>query len=973
MTARAILVVEDNPITRKVVRLTLQGEGYTVVEAPDGRTALEIVATTAPDLILQDLLLPDMDGLDLVRQVRALPAGAGIPVLAFSGFLPKIEEARTLQAGFTDYLFKPIEPSLLAQTVRAYLPAAGRVEQPGRGRRILLVDDDPVMLKLMRIAFENQGFATETARDGLEALDRAREAPPDAIVSDVLMPRLDGFRLALTVRQDPDLARLPVVLVSSAYLEDADRQFANAIGASAYVVRTHDFSESIDAVLAALHETPRPAIERTPEELTEAYSQRIVRQLERQVGLNLSLASRLSVRQAELSILAGIDEALRDAQSLEAMLYKVLDRCLDSAGVSRGAVYLLELDGRLSLGASFGYPDSDRDAVERFFGHADMLRRALGGEEPLSVPSATVAANEATDVLDRAKASSILLAPVIVGGERLGVLVLASGATTLQADWTTFVMSVANRIGHAVGLMKAFARVTAAEERYRNIFEHAVEGMFQAAPEGRLLIVNPAMARMFFHASPAEMVAATGDVARLFVNATGSVEMMRLLGERGIVSGLECEMRRCDGASIWVAISVRAVRDERGRLLRLEGMLVDITERRRAEDALRQTEEQLRQAQKLEAIGQLAGGIAHDFNNLLTVILGRARILQDTMGPDDPARRHLDLIHRTAERAAGLSRQLLAFSRKQPIQPRVLDVSSVVTSIAPMLRRLIGEDVELAVEAGGPLWRVRADIGQLEQIVINLVVNARDAMPGGGHVVIETANVELGAQEPRLQVPVAAGRYVRLAVTDSGTGMSAEVQRRIFEPFFTTKEPGRGTGLGLSTVYGIVKQHEGTIAVDSEVGRGTRFEVYLPAVESAADVAVAEVGEMLPRGGETLLLVEDEDEVRSLAREILQVCGYTVLEAANPAEALRVWNRQGTQIHLVVTDVVMPGMSGRELAEHVRRSRPDLPVLFVSGYAPEALGNHAALTEIGPLLEKPFTPHGLATRVRAVLDAAGAS
>jgi PAS domain S-box-containing protein len=391
-------------------------------------------------------------------------------------------------------------------------------------------------------------------------------------------------------------------------------------------------------------------------------------------------------------------------------------------------------------------------------------------------------------------------------------------------------------------------------------------------------------------------------------------------------------------------------------------------ERMRAEAALEQSEEQVRQLQKLEGVGRLAGGIAHDFNNLLTVITGRAQILLPRLPPDGRLHRDVELIRKTAERAAALTKQLLAFSRRQILAPKVLDLNTVVPSMATMLQRLIGEDIELVFCPGSGLGRVKADPGQLEQVIANLVVNARDAMPEGGRITIETAEVELGEQYAREHVGVQPGRYVMLAVSDTGVGMDAATRARIFEPFFTTKEPGKGTGLGLSTVYGIVKQSGGSIWVYSEPGGGATFKIYLPRVEEVEDAV--EAPPALPgRGTETILLAEDEDEVRVLAREILEGYGYTVLEARRPADAIVIAERYVGPIHLLATDVVMPEMSGRALAERLAPQRPEMKVLFVSGYTDNAIVHHGVLEPGTAFIQKPFTPEALARKVREVLDA----
>ena len=379
--------------------------------------------------------------------------------------------------------------------------------------------------------------------------------------------------------------------------------------------------------------------------------------------------------------------------------------------------------------------------------------------------------------------------------------------------------------------------------------------------------------------------------------------------------------------------------------------------------------DQLRQSQKMEAIGQLAGGVAHDFNNLLTAISGYSELSLRRLNNNDPLRRNLEEIKKASSRATSLTRQLLAFSRKQILQAKVIDINDIVDDMDKMLQRLIGEDINLINLLDPSPCLVKADQGQIEQVILNLAVNARDAMPVGGKLTIETGHVYLDETHVRPDDAVQSGTYVMLAVTDTGAGINPEIQKRVFEPFFTTKEVGKGTGLGLSTVYGIVKQSGGNISVYSEPGMGSTFKVYLPVVGESADSGDARpnVSELRP-GRETVLLVEDEEMVRNLSCEILEMNGYRVLAAANGEEACRVCEVHSGEIHLMITDVVMPQMSGREVAERVAKTRPDMRVLYMSGYTDDAIVSHGVLDDKIPFLQKPFTPDSFAQKVREVLE-----
>ena len=416
-------------------------------------------------------------------------------------------------------------------------------------------------------------------------------------------------------------------------------------------------------------------------------------------------------------------------------------------------------------------------------------------------------------------------------------------------------------------------------------------------------------------------------------------------------------------------VSVAPVLDEQGRCTHLVGAVHDITARKRAEEEHAQTEQMLRQSQKLESVGRLAGGVAHDFNNILGVILGYGELMRPQIGDGHPARARLDQVIKAAHRATGLTRQLLAFSRKQVMQPKLLDLGAVVTDMRSMLERVMGEDLEIAVLSAKPLAAVQADPTQIEQVIMNLVVNARDAMPNGGRLTIETTNVDFDETYASAHPPALPGHFVMLAISDTGVGMDAETQRRIFEPFFTTKGPGEGTGLGLATVYGIVKQMGGYTWVYSEVGHGTSFKIYLPrAEETVVAEAAPAAPEPIPRGHETVLVVEDSESLRDLIHELLTELGYEVLAVTQGEEALALIQQGRHSVDLVLMDVVMPKLGGGELVKRLRAIRPRLRVVYMSGYTDGAISRQGVLDKGAVLLEKPFTAQNLGRTIRTALD-----
>ncbi len=427
---------------------------------------------------------------------------------------------------------------------------------------------------------------------------------------------------------------------------------------------------------------------------------------------------------------------------------------------------------------------------------------------------------------------------------------------------------------------------------------------------------------------------------------------------------LEYRWQRADGSYRWFLSCATVQRDAQGRPEKLVGLMMDVSEHKRLE-------EQYLQAQKMEAVGRLAGGVAHDFNNLLTIIAGYSQILLGLIPSGDPMHGYAEEIRSAGQRAAELTRQLLSFSRRQVLQPRVIDLNGVIAGMEKMLRRIIGEDVRLVAAPAKDLGRVRADPGQIEQILLNLAVNARDAMPKGGKITIETANVAWKESCTAAGEAGHRGPCVMLAVSDTGYGMPPEVKARLFEPFFTTKEIGKGTGLGLATVYGIVQQSGGHVSVYSEVGKGTTFKIYLPRVDEAAEALPKAAETAVPRGTETVLLAEDEDRVRVLLREFLRTADFTILEAADGEKALQAFKDHAGPVHVLVTDTVMPGLDGVELARQVAALRPQMKTIYMSGYADRAAVHHAKIPEGAPFLQKPFTPDVLARKIRELLDSKG--
>ena len=552
--------------------------------------------------------------------------------------------------------------------------------------------------------------------------------------------------------------------------------------------------------------------------------------------------------------------------------------------------------------------------------------------------------------------------PLRAGGQTFGVLVVQSYREDVRfgerdKEVLTF---VSQQLASAIDHKRHEEALRQSESRYRSLVQSAVYGIYRSSVDGRFLDVNPALIHMLGYDSADEVVKLDPQ-REVFVEPAEHERLLQEFQRTGCLDSAEVRWKRKDGSVITVRLSGRAATELDEADQALEIIAEDITERRALED-------QFRQAQKMEAVGRLAGGVAHDFNNLLMVVSGYTEVLMEALDQNDPLLVKVQAIQQAADRATTLTRQLLAFSRKQLLELKVVDVNSIVADMERLLRPLIGENIDLTTKLTPNVGHTRADAGQLEQVIMNLVVNAKDAMPDGGRILIQTseADPDTARREHSLIEP---GTYILLSVSDTGAGMDRETQSRIFEPFFTTKEKGKGTGLGLSTVYGIVKQGGGYIFAQSEPGCGTTFRIYLPRVADPADSPRVDKHAQAAAGGsETVLLVEDEESVRELVRETLKTRGYRVIEASDGIAAMRVSEEYQGNIEILITDVVMPGMSGRELAKRVAAARPNIRVLYLSGYTEDAIIHEGALEPGTGFLQKPFTLQVLARKVREVLQ-----
>jgi len=677
------------------------------------------------------------------------------------------------------------------------------------------------------------------------------------------------------------------------------------------------------------------------------------------------------------AVLSDINQAIVREPELDRLLSEACRIAVDTGGFTMAWIGLMKAPGgKLARTAQAGADADTQRVVDRLItleppAGCAFTQRAVETGRPAvcdDIERDPAAASWRAEALPRGYRTMAAF-PILRNGASIGAFNIYAGTPgAFDVEECRLLEELAGDIGFAIGVHEREAerrlaeeQRRAAEDRFRQLAESIQQVFWMADPRGGLLYVSPAFETIFgrscesLTASPGVWMDAVHPDDRERVEQAAYARSRR--GDYDEVYRIV----RPDGAVRWIRDRAFHMYNDAGELYRLVGTAADITEQR-------QLEEQLQQAQKMEIVGRLAGGVAHDFNNLLTVINGMADLVLAALPEDDPTRDDLTQIRLAGDRAAALTGRLLAVSRRQILKPEIVDLSAIVAGLREMIVRLMGEDVTLVLELAPELASVKADPGQIEQVVLNLIVNARDAMPDGGVLTIETRTVTVDATYAAEHPGTRPGPHAMLAVRDTGVGMDESIRRRVFEPFFTTKPQGKGTGLGLSMVYGIVKQSGGSIWFHSEPGHGSRFTIYLPHVADAPAPRPAPPPLAAAGGHETVLVVEDEPPLRELAARVLTAAGYTVLQAANGAEALALLERHADPVHLVFTDVVMPGMNGRELAARLATLRPGIRVLYTSGYTEDAILRHGVLDDPGRFLGKPYTPSVLRRRIREALD-----
>lgn len=956
MRAR-VLIIEDNPANMELMSYLLAAAGHATTEAWTGEQGLELASQSAPDLVLCDLALPGIDGYAVASRLKGETSLAAVPIIAVTASAMVGDRDKVLAAGFDGYISKPITPETFATEVERFLPRRAPMAT------ILVVDDLATNREVLVTLLGYQGHRMIEAADGSLGLAAARAERPDLIITDILMPVMDGYELVRQLRLDPATRSIPVIFYTAHYSQREARALSLSQGVSEILTKPAEAEEVLRIVARALD---RGTAGGGPVEIRAEDSQFEREHLRLLTDKLFETADDLRATNARLRALINIDLDLASERDSEGLLRRVCASACDLFGASYASLGILAPDGRtVERFVASGAPAADWTApgerVNGLLARVVRERRAVRGEIPDGQPDRVG--------LPRLhpEATAYVAAPVASPTHVYGWLCLsADSGRTFSDEDEQLVVALAGQVGrvyengyfHSLAQQRADA-LRVERDRAQRYLDTATVILLALDLDKRVTLVNR---------YACDLLEWTADElqGRDWIE-TCVPERLReslkdTLGEllSGSLPAGEYPVLTKSGQERIIEWRNTVLRDDAGDITSSLSSGADITERHALEL-------QVRQAQKMEAVGRLAGGVAHDFNNLLTVILGHCELLLPEFAEDDRRRVGIAEIQRAGNSAARLTRQLLTFSRREIVSPRVVDLNEIVVEVRALLGRLIGEDISIALDLLPRPARIKADRGQLEQVLVNLAVNARDAMAQGGTLTISTAEAELDAARVANLPGATAGHHVVLSVSDTGVGMTQDVQSHLFEPFFTTKEPGKGTGLGLATVHAIVQRAGGHLLVESEIDRGSTFRIYLPSAVAPDAMVAATSPASRPRDRtQTVLVVEDAHALRELTRQLLEREGYRVLTAANASEALLHFEGD-PGIDAVLTDVVMPGASGPELTRQLMKQRPGLKVIYMSGYNEEAILRHGIAHSSVAFLQKPFTSEALGRKLREVL------
>lgn len=985
-----ILVIEDNPATSKLIKKTLEGEGFVVIEAESGYRALEMMERIVPDLIIQDFILPDIDGIELNRKLRKASKNHDVPILGLSGFLSRMQEVAE-GGGFTAFLIKPVEPSYLLEVVNTHLPiSASVVGQESLGKHILIVDDDPSQSQLLGLNLKQAGFKITYAEDGKDAFQKALNQPPDAIISDILMPNMDGFQLCFKIRHHPDLSHIPVILISSHYLDNKDQDLAKKSGATGFVTRSSEFNHLLMMLEKVLSEGVKDVLDVPLRELKKHHTHTLIRQLKRQVLINSNLERRNALQSAQLTLLRGIAEALTaNKENIDFVLQNILNNYLDAAGISKGIVYLKDTHDIWSLRQVVGFPEEEKKKLETFFGAQMLLTLALVKKKIIRVPSEDVPEKISNNLLKLSKIKTGLIIPLLSATECVGVLFLGSPVNNiLDADPIDFAKTLGAQLGQAIALTMSFEKLGMSELRSRTLMDSASCGILVLDQSGIILEVNKKGEELF--GNPKEEIL-NKNYKNFFVakedQIYASTELKELITQKKLPPK-EGYIKDAKGAIRDIEYSAVCVEIGNENLLLF--ILNDVTERNsmRIQTLL---------SDKLATMGTLAAGIVHEINNPITWILSNLNFLKEHIKALQDG---IDNLHTVTQRSnfnisvlqitnfmEELKNQFISFQEVindslqggEQVQDIIHNLKGFARTDDETEKDLVDihEILNTAIKIATPEFKYRAKLeknfadnipmlfsnkGKLHQVFLNLIMNAAQALSEDherpNFLIISTQKTK---------------NKVRVDITDTGSGISEENLTKIFEPFFTTKPLGIGTGLGLSICHQIIENLGGEIVVKSKLGEGSTFSVYLP-VDKARISLPQEPKKEESFTPARILIVDDEPSLLKTLRRILET-QHSVTGAGSGQAALELLSYDLDRFDIIITDLNMPDVSGIDIYRFLESKNRGLEhrLIFMTAGA-STPDNQTFLSQIkNACIEKPFRREELLKLIEHVMSSVSAS
>lgn len=978
-----ILIIEDNPMTQKMFRIVLECENYKVLEARDGESALKQLNLIKPGLILQDLILPDMSHMELNQRIRTHHNGSEVPILALSGFLNKPEENEYSKA-FADFLIKPIENSRLVNVVKSFLPNTSPISMTeNRNARILIVDDNYAQLKILKLHLTHHGFDVDTAENGHEAIKHINQSRPDVIVSDVLMPTMDGFELCLEIRRMPFFWQTPIVLMTSQYLEESDKNLAKKAGADYYITRTPEIDKLI-SVLDECVKQKKPQFSSVFPEAVELFKEehthRLIRQLERQINANEGLAQRCALQLAHLSMLSEIAHILTDNMGIKKTLENVLSTCLDAAGISQGALYLITSDGNFKLQNMIGYNPEHKDLLEKLIMHPIILSEVLSTKNVIDLSNENPTDKFITDLLSETHMTSALLAPLISDAQCLGVLLLGSNSTRINnKDSIAFTRNLTTQIGQAIALAKAIENIYYSEQRYRILMDNASCGIFIFDTKGKLLEVNK-QGEKLLNCSKSEIL--NQDFMNFIVDTektAAKFSIKKIIQEKIPIHG-ELRIKPLNIIERTIEYSGVEVKTQNESVIMI--MTTDVSERNKLKN-------QALLNDKLATVGTLAAGVAHEINNPISWVMTNLIYIKNNMGAfkkllqamyeinqENDMNKRLKLIEeflipinqsqfiiefdemineslQGVERVRDIVKNLKGFSRMDESDLAPVNIHDVLNVAISMASLEFKYRAKLDKNYAKNLPSILTNSGKLNQVFLNLMINSAQAIPEGNinhHVIKVTTEL--------------VGNYIRIDVSDTGQGIPPEILPHIFDPFFTTKSAGHGTGLGLPICHEIISHLNGKIEVKSILNQGSIFSVYLPILQEPLNTScnMEDAGEAQLK---KILIVDDEPYLlKSLSNTLKHQ--YDITTALGGHLAIETLKQHSGKFDAIICDLQMQDVNGADFYYYVSEHYPNLiqRIIFITGGLYSPMLSEFLKTVENSLIEKPFTQDELMNAIK---------